>query len=220
MIEQRKFSEVVKALVNARLVDVHTAMPARVVSYDRATRRASVQPLVREPQRREAGTKLEAMPILTSVPVMFQATSRNGTTFPLLAGDLVWVMFSEQALDRVLISDGNVTDPKSPVRFTMRGAVCMPGFHTSQTVDAESDNNAMVIHGDEIRLGSKTATAKVALVPGVEAAIKGVLSDVSVATAIVAAASGAPGTAAALIAAVNAYFAAHPVQGAQKVEAE
>lgn len=225
IIEQKKFAEVVRALVNARLVDVHTALPARVVSYDRATRMASVQPIVKAPQRRESGTTLETMPVLTRVPVMFQCTSRNGVTFPIEAGDLVWVMFSEQSIDRVLITDGNPTDPKSPVRFTLQGAVCVPGFHTTQTVSDESDDDAMVVHGDEIRLGSKDASQKVALVPGVQDAIIGALTEASIADAIYAYGIATPGAAkaaalAALVVAVNAYFATSPVQGAEKVEAE
>ncbi len=227
IVQQRTLSEVIKAHIEARLVDVHTALPARVVSYDRLTRRASVQPLIKAPQKRETGTTIEAMPVLSRVPVLFQGTSRNGITFPLQEGDLVWVMFSEQSLDNVLVSDGEVTDPKSPARFTLRGAVCIPGFNAN-TVSDQSDDAAMVMHGDEIKLGSKDATSKVALVPGVEQAIRDAFTSASLNSAqaayVTAIATGIPATIAAALAdlniALNDHFTAHPVQGAQKVEAE
>lgn len=226
IIQQKTFAEVVKRLIEARLVDVHTSLPARVVAYDRASRTASVQPLIRAPQRRETGTTMEAMPVLTRVPVMFHATSRNGITFPLQAGDLVWVMFSESSLERVSLSEGDITDPKTPIRFTLAGAVCLPGFHTTRTVDDESDDDAMVVHGDEIRLGSKSASEKVALVPGVQQAIAGIMADQGVVSAQAALAAamtsgvGVPAAQLALEGAIETYFTAHPVQGAQKVEAE
>lgn len=228
MIQQRTFAEVVKALIEARLVDAHTTLPARVVSYDKNTRTASVQPIVRAPQRRETGTKLEALPVLSRVPVMFQCTSRNGISFPIESGDLVWVMFSEHSLAGVLISDGDVSDPKSPARFSLQGAVCIPGFHTLSAVSDQSDDNAMVVHGDSIKLGSKSASQKVALVPGVQQALIMLLTDQNVASAMfaygTACNAGVPAAIAAalanLLVALEQYFINNPIQGAEKVEAE
>lgn len=228
MIKQRTFSEVVNALINARLLDVHTAFPARVVSYDRAKRTADVQPILKGRQRRETGNVIETMPVLQDVPVLFQSTSRNGVSFPLEAGDLVWVMFSEQDMDRLAISDGSVAAPRSYQRFTLRSPVCIPGFHTNVTVSDQSDADALVVHGDTIKLGSKTATAKVALVPGVQTAIAGALANptilsaqaallTAIGTGIPAAIETAQET---LELTIAAYFTTSPVQGAQKVEAE
>ena len=87
------FAAVLRQLVDARLVDVHTSLPGRVVSYDATTQRASVKPLLKRGRRDEAGERVAGAAVAALQPHDAGASSHLGFEFDdrldaILAGTL------------------------------------------------------------------------------------------------------------------------------------
>ena len=70
---------------------VHTAMPAKIVSYDPKTHLAEVVPTVR--MAMDNGVELE-LPKLKRVPVIFPSTTAFDIEFPVAPDDEVLLIFS------------------------------------------------------------------------------------------------------------------------------
>ena len=64
--------DVIRGWIEHHLADVHTAMPARVQSYDAATQTATLVPLVRHAVMLGDGSvEREELPVLPAVPVLW-----------------------------------------------------------------------------------------------------------------------------------------------------
>jgi len=217
-LQSPTWADVIQGAIDARLGDVHTALPGRVESFNKTTQRASVQALVRRPYYDENGDRqTERIPVFQDVPVMFPGSGKNRMTTPVKSGDLVLLVFASASLDLVL-SQGVETDPKDDRRHSLSDAIAIPGFYTFTSLPTTAPDDAVVIHAeDEVRLGGPGANKALTRATDVENAIKGLFSD----TAFLAALAAIPvnGTAP-VTAAVNAYFVAHPASGAPKVKAE
>ncbi len=168
-------SEVINAAVRSHLAEVHTSLPARVVSYDADKQSVDVQPLLKRGYRDETGTrKAEELPVIPNVPLVFPGLGPWHIVFPVVVGDTVLVVFCENSIDSWLHSGGQeVIDPKDDRRHTLNDAVAVPGLRTLRSAIA-GPSDAMrvgcaggaviVIKENEIRLGSEGANVRVSLV--------------------------------------------------------
>lgn len=157
-------AEVIRAALDARLVDVHTAIPAKVVRYDASKCLVDAAPLVKAPVLAEDGsTSFDALPVVPNVPVSFPGAGGFRVTFPISVGDTVLLVFSEASLERWLQFGGEV-DPEDPRRFALSDAVAIPGLRSFADVEAAA-TDAVVIesNGSDVRLGTKTANEALAL---------------------------------------------------------
>ncbi|MDB5849785.1 MAG: Phage-related protein [Rhodoferax sp.] len=128
----------VKNTVSTMLAEVHTAMPGVVVSYDAATRRATVLPSL---SKQLADGRVLPAPQIVSVPVIFPTGSngRAGITFPIVPGDGVMLHFSERSLEAW--HDAGGATPDDPRQFDLSDAVAVPGLnHGGATPAAHADN--------------------------------------------------------------------------------
>ena len=124
--------EFVRAWVEHALMDVHTARPARVQSYDATTQTADLVPLVRNAVELPDGTIAhEDLPVLPSVPVLWPRTADHFIAFALAPGDMVLVVFCDAAIGHWrAATDGGVTDPGDLRRHSLSHGVAIPGlFH-------------------------------------------------------------------------------------------
>lgn len=113
--------------LGSRLEGIHTCIPASIETYDAATRKASVRPLIR--LRMGAGPLVE-IPVIAGVPVVFPSSAAFALTWPLVAGDGVLLLFSEASLGNWLGSPGNgPVDPEDSSRFSLTDAIAIPGLH-------------------------------------------------------------------------------------------
>ena len=163
-------AEVIRAALDARLVDVHTAIPAKVVRYDASKCLVDAAPLVKAPVLAEDGsTSFDALPVVPNVPVSFPGAGGFRVTFPVSVGDTVLLVFSEASLERWLQFGGDV-DPQDPRRFALSDAVAIPGLRSFADVEAAA-TDAVVIesNGNDVRLGTKTAAEALALASKVDA---------------------------------------------------
>lgn len=150
---------VIRAIIRAELADVHTMIPGRVTAYDGATQRASVQPLLKSPRSTEDGGRtLETLPIVPDVPVAFLGAGSWSITFPVSVGDTGMIMFAEAALERWKGGDGDrEVDPADDTRFGLDGAVFVPGLRATPLDGSQTSDDALVVAGADIRIGSADA---------------------------------------------------------------
>src|SRR5512138_1112258 len=91
--------EVLDAVLESRLLEVHTAIPGKVVSYDPATQTAEVTPVVQRAEpRADGGNTLTPLPSISDVPVQWPRGGGFALHFPLAPGDHVLLVFSEAAI--------------------------------------------------------------------------------------------------------------------------
>jgi hypothetical protein len=166
------FAQLIKQAIDSRLLDVHTALIAKVESYDVKTQQVNVSPVLKRSVVTMDGDWVsEDLPVLCDVPVLFPRAGGFFISFPIQPGDFVQLIFNE-----VEIEDWH--DDSSPTiahsqRFTMQGAVAIPGIfpQAKSLLDAHKTNFVMgkeqglQIHIDDqkIRLGSAEASEALAI---------------------------------------------------------
>lgn len=108
------------------MAEVHTALPARVVSYDGTTQLADVRPLVRRAVPRvDGGTLLEELPIVRAVPVLWPGGGGFFVHLPLTAGDDVLLVIAEADPSRYQAT-GEASDPVDHRRHHLAHAYAIP----------------------------------------------------------------------------------------------
>lgn len=226
-LQTPSLSDVISTAIEGLREDIHTCQWGTVLSFDAASQTASVQLIQRRAYVDEDGvTQTERPAPLLGVPVVFPGSGAYTITFPIKGGDTVLIVFGETALDAWHSSGQDDVDPQDNRRHALSDAIAIPGLRSKASpIGGPPPDDALVVTGDHIRLGSKDASDQVALVPGVQQAIQSAYTDSGVQSAVAAyqTAIGTPGEAAALAAlnvAFTAHWLAHPVQGAQKVTAE
>lgn len=157
--------EVIDSSISGRLSTLHVGMPARVETYDASELRVSVKPLIRRVFEDETTALVsESLPVIDSVPVIFQGAGSYRITFPINKGDIVWLMFSSASLDEWLAKGGEV-DPvvKDERRFHLSDAVAIPGIYDFKNARTAKTDALVIETPTEIRLGDDTASDPVAL---------------------------------------------------------
>ncbi len=128
MAETPTLQQVIKDAVRNGLLDVHTALPARIEKYDHLTQKADIQPLLSKKYKGAVGGKRN-LPVITNVPVQWPATS-SGSTFihmPLKKGDIGFAVFCERSLDKYLSGKGEIVSPEDPRTHNISDAFFIPG---------------------------------------------------------------------------------------------
>lgn len=113
--------ELLRTALDSRLLDLHTAMPGTIVSYDDATQTATVQPGI----WRSLDDTLETLPAIPSVPIAWPAGGGMGLKFPLEKGDAVMLVFSEASFTTWRTS-GQVSDPSDESRHSLSYPLAFP----------------------------------------------------------------------------------------------
>lgn len=141
-------AEVIRGAIDARLEDVHVAIPCVVESYDAAIQAVNAQPLIKGRYVDEDGTLVvERLPVLTGVPVVFPGANGYRLTFPLAKGDTVLVVFSEASLDKWARHGGEV-DPIDDRRHALSDAIAIPGLRSFASPLASAPTDRMTIGSD------------------------------------------------------------------------
>jgi hypothetical protein len=128
MAERITPAEALRRVLDARLTDLHTALPGRVRAYDVTTQTADVEPMIKRgvpTGGEEDEVTLETLPVLPSVPVLFPSGGQCFVTFPLAVGDPVLLVFCERDTAHYR-GTGAVADPGVPTMHGLSGAVAIP----------------------------------------------------------------------------------------------
>lgn len=169
-------AELLNRAIESALGDIYMGMPGKVVRYDADKQEADVQPLIKVSYIDEAGErKLEALPVVPSVPVIFQGGGGFVVQFPIDVGDTVWLMFTAVSIDKWLkvgTTGGSPVDPESDSRHALADAVALPGLRSFKdkrpsvedglTLGKEGGNQIKVLDG-QIYFGSLTAAENMVL---------------------------------------------------------
>jgi hypothetical protein len=118
--------EAVRAAVEYSLLGLHTAMPGRIENYDAARNKATVKPLIK---RVLADGKVESLPVISNVPVVFPRTAAASLRFKVAKGDGVVLIFAERALERWL-ANGGEQEPGKPRHHDMNDAIAFLGAYS------------------------------------------------------------------------------------------
>lgn len=152
-------AELLRRVMDARVSDVHVALPGRVVSYDEATQTADVEPQIKRAVRTDDGTKLlEDLPVLPRVPVSFPRVGAHSLTFPIAKDDSGTLVFNERSID-TWRATGRSSDPGDQRPHGLSGAVFFPGvFPSGSPLPAKAlSATDTVLNAPAIQLGSTSA---------------------------------------------------------------
>lgn len=128
MAEQRNetpsLAKVIQDMVAKELMEVHTAMPGVIVSYDYGKNMAVVQPSLK--RKFKGGSAAVNLPLISNVPVAFPRMGDAHIRFPINPGDEGQLIFNERSIDKWSTLGGTV-DPEDPRKFHLSDAVFFPG---------------------------------------------------------------------------------------------
>lgn len=111
-------AELIDDMISSRLLDLHTMLPAKVVSYDRATHTVEARIMVNRTVGKADGSQLiEEVPPIPNVPVAWPeggagpAGNAYYLEFPLVAGNEGILVFSESAWGHFRENQGQLSEP-------------------------------------------------------------------------------------------------------------
>ena len=172
MTEVRTLAQLIKQAIDNRLLDVHTALIAKVENYDAEKQLTDVSPVLKRCIKDIDGvTVKEQLPMLCDVPVLFPRAGGFFISFPIQPGDFVQLIFNEVDIEEWF--DESTLTIADNQRFTLHGAVAVPGIFPASKVLIDAHKTNLVlgrergpqihIDGESIRLGSETASEALAI---------------------------------------------------------
>lgn len=160
-------TDLIRLSTASLLAKLHVGFPARVERVSGA--RVDVRPeLERATECRDGSTLHEELPVIASVPLVFQRTENEGLAFPVPVGSYVFVVCADRALGEWLRT-GRRERTADVGAHTLDGAVAIPGlFPDASAVSPDhlvlgsfGSGPSVHIDGDQVRLGGNGATERV-----------------------------------------------------------
>jgi hypothetical protein len=149
--------------VQAQLQEhIHVSLPGIVTEYDSTTQVATVQLAI---QLKGQDGEYESLPPIAEVPVLWPGAAAGFLHVPLVAGDAVLVVFSEEDYSG-WYETGSVSAPVVQARHDLH-AVAIPGLRRRGQGFSATGGHVTVASTGNLHLGSDAATAAVALAPAV-----------------------------------------------------
>jgi len=139
-------NEAIAQIIESRLAEVHTMLPARIVKYNEDTGYGTVQI---EIKRRFEDGVLRDIPQIPGVPIIHNRADNNSAIvhLPIKVGDEGMVVFSERSLDNWSVKGGSV-DPQDPRKFDFTDAVFIVGLNPkSKTIPKSVKGKLAVQYG-------------------------------------------------------------------------
>src|SRR5678815_1164849 len=162
---ERQTSALLTELIDTALDDrqsgLRVALPGRIESYDRATRRATVQLLVQDGHVDGDGERqTTTIAPLTDVPVMRVGSGIERFRFPVRSGDRCLVAFASSSIAKLKSVD-DVVDPDDDRHHHEADGIAIPGLFFGGTDEA---GTFVEIDDQEVlNLGGSPATEPVLL---------------------------------------------------------
>ena len=128
MEPQESIVTAMQNFLDSRLLDFHTTIPGKILSYNTSTEKATVQPLVRLQRKVNQEIITVEIPPIENVPVMKMSTSTFILKFPIKKNDGCALFFSEVGIGNFINGTGEIVDPDDLSRFSLTDAFCIPGL--------------------------------------------------------------------------------------------
>lgn len=145
MADTPTLAQVIKNAIDARLVDLHTSLPATIVTYDSSEQKASVQIDIKRTYI--TGEHVE-IPVLMDLPVAWPRAGKAFLHMPLKAGDQCQVVFSERSLDEWKEQGGAVI-PEAHRKHTLSDGWVIPGGYPFSDPSTVPDSTSVFLVNDK-----------------------------------------------------------------------
>lgn len=177
-------TDAVRGAIQYQLNNVHTALPATIISYDYTQQKASVQPSIK---KRYADDSMQAidLPVINNVPVIFPISGTASITFPINEGDFCLLVFIERSTDQWK-SNGPGYQPDDPRKFDLSDAIAIPGLLPfNATFPATNNTDFVIKYGNssititdsgEIEINSGTETSSITSTGDINISASGTLT--------------------------------------------
>ncbi len=151
--------------IEAKLLNLHTSMPAIVIDYDRETRTLSAQPAIQRVFSEGEGLSGDVnLPVCVDVPVHFPSGGGYEITFPVSAGDECLLIFSERCIDG-WFETGDPTTPRDFRQHDLSDAVAIVGIRSKARskaswgggVEISGKNGSIRLNDNAVKLGMGSA---------------------------------------------------------------
>lgn len=143
------FDQLLAAHTNARVLNVHTAIPGIIDSFDPDTQTAKVKPTIKTlytPDNDDA--QWLERPLCVDVPVCFPGSGDYVLTFPIKQGDECLLVFCERAIDN-WFTEGGVQEQSDYREHDASDAVAIVGLRSQPNKLDDFDNeNAQLRNSD------------------------------------------------------------------------
>jgi hypothetical protein len=140
--------EMLIAVIESRLAQLHTAMPGKVESYDASTQTVSVKPQIKTAYPDGEGDYTHKdLPVIPNVPVQFPRAGGFFVSFPIQKGDFVLLVFSERSI-QAWRDKGTAVEPGDLALHPLDGAVAIPGVYPEADALADASDTDMVLGKD------------------------------------------------------------------------
>jgi hypothetical protein len=122
--EREPFAPGIREMIETVLMDLHTSMPGRVVSFNRLTQTAEIQPVLK---RKYRDNDPENLPVITDVPVVFPGSGGLWLIGDVEVDSYVLLHFQERSIATWQAS-GGIIDPEKARRHNISDAVATVGL--------------------------------------------------------------------------------------------
>lgn len=107
------------------------------------------------------------------MPVVQLGGAAGALTFDLAAGDTGVVFWASRSLDEWVTTGRSDVEPRDPRRFDYNDAIFLPGVRAFGSLAAGTRaDGAVVLSGDDVRLGSATGARALAIAADVSAQLE------------------------------------------------
>lgn len=146
-LEDPSLPQTLKEAIRAQLLDVHTAMPGKVLEYDVSTLKAKIQPLLKRKFVTE--DKAGDLPIINKVPVWAPGGVNSIFHTPVAEGDTGLIIFCERSIDTWKSGEGGSVSPDDPKTHDLSDAIFFPGLYPfSKVISGLSETNITIKNSD------------------------------------------------------------------------
>lgn len=133
--------EAIKAGISRALRGLAVGMPGRLEKYDSRSGRATVKPLIQEP---DASGALQSMKPIAGVPVAMPGGASAALYLPPKVGDTGWLSFSHRSME-LWLSRGGDAPPGDPRMMDLSDAVFFPGLQPFSAGSFAEQPDALVL---------------------------------------------------------------------------
>lgn len=146
--DESDLAGVLRGAIRREMMNMDVMMPVEVVSYDRATNRATVRHMVK--MQGSDGEQVDRAQI-ASIRVQQPGNGKFSISLPIKPGDKGWVMAADRDLSLFQQDIDNPTAPNTRRMHSFQDGVFMP--------DAMSNGDAPAGEGDRVVIGANGGSA-------------------------------------------------------------
>lgn len=158
----------IQAQIDSAMLNVHTTLPAIVISFDADERTVTAQPTIQRVFSEGEGLSgAHNLPPCVDVPVVFPMGGGYELTFPVSAGDECLLIFSERCIDG-WFTTGQPTPPQDYRRHDLSDAFAIVGVRSLANkqpvwnggVELHGKGSHVRLDANSVELGVGDATLK------------------------------------------------------------